>query len=222
MVDKEDDYTKIDIARTLWRIDSNQFALAAPLAQSLVAAKLENACHTGNFGNDVTSALDLLGEMGTNARSVSPRLREGLRANDALLRFSVAWASCRIAPEEKQLAMQTLQDLVRPGKARARGSNDSFVRAREREAHGQREYFAGLAAAGALWQLQPDRRPELQRLILLLLEEWEQWAAYEFPSDEQVLIPPLNEILKDPAAPAAHPLAGSVLAEISGSAGERW
>jgi HEAT repeat protein len=221
LIKRADTSTRLDIARALWRIESNRVTNALPVARSVVNRMLRDGVDSMTLSDSHRSALLLLGEMGAAARPAVPALLECLQSPAPLVRFSAAWAICQAAPDEKDLAVQTLEKLAaaKATAAPAETLSQALNEFREYKAR----YPAQLAAAGACWRLQPDRRSEWRLAIVELLKEWTGWLDVSGSVAEQkVLIPVLEDILADSSAREIHPLAQTVLWRIRGPAGEWW
>jgi hypothetical protein len=221
---KRADVSRLDIAGALWRIDPNRVTNALPVARSVVNRMLREGVDSMTLSDSHRSALLLLAELGPAARPAVPALLECLQSPAPLVRFSAAWAICQAAPDEKGLAVQSLEKLaaVKTTTAPATPAN-SLSQALTEFREFKARYPAQLAAAGACWRLEPDRRSEWRLAIVELLKEWTGWVDISGSVAEQkVLIPVLEEILADSTAPEIHPLAQSVLCRIRGPAGEWW
>jgi hypothetical protein len=206
----EDDYTKADIARTAWRLDPASIDTTLPWLRSHVTEQLKASESGEGVGYALLSALDLLGEMGPAALPALPDILLGLSSREPSIAFSSAWAACRIAPDEHAEALNVLRRIDQ--------TPDPKVSRNEKAV-----YFARIGAAGALWQVEPDRRAEIQQRITELLKDWSYQGSYEsIPATDETLIPALRAILDDPAEREIHPMANDALVAVSGERAERW
>lgn len=201
MIFKEDSsYTKADIARSLWRIDTNSLQTVLAVSSSIIEQEWLKAANTDSYSYALPSAIDLLGEIGPPANSMLSHIQPIIESKAPMLRFTAAWALWRIAPAERDGAIAVLKVVTESD-----------------------EYTARIAALGALWQTQLESRATLQQSIAGLLYEWAHHQALgTLPPEERVLLPVLSEILKDQQFHAVHPIAEDVQLELLGTDFERW
>ena len=135
-----------------------------------------------------TAPIDLLGEVGPPAHSVVPIL---LRAVDApaedAIAFNAAWAVWRIDPAQKAKVAAVFERL---------------------RSHEGRYPYVDLPAdaAGALWQIEPERRDELRPAVIAMLNNWKEarrahWTARYGPTATGV-----NGYCGQPPIPRATPV----------------
>ena len=220
MIQNETDYTKADIARTLWQIDPSYAEVSRVLATSILAGELKKASQSFV----VASTLELLGEMGTNSQSSLPVVLEGLKSDAPMVRLAAAWTASRIDREQTPLAMQVFSNLlVFDHYAGPNFGPSEIGKALAELKREESSYPARLAAAGALWQLSPSSRMVLKNLVAGLLRDWRRHMnSSDRIRDEKVLIPILQDILNDSAFSEIHPTAEFVLLEITGTHGMYW
>lgn len=126
-------------------------------------------------------AILLLGEIGPAAKSTVPLLLQKLNApfNDQT-EFNLAWAVWRIDPAQKERVVAV------------------FEKFRTREGRYPCTELP-VDAAGALWQIEPERREELKPAVIAMLKEWKETpAARAGWAEMKPLRPALENILADP------------------------
>lgn len=219
-------YTRSDIARTLWRIQPEEPELPLRIAEQLVNEGLNEISRSERIPSALSSALFLLGEMGTNAASALPVVMRAQRVEEPIIQFNAAWAACQMDRATSGAAKNMLKRIANV-ESYPLDPNLQFggpVGKILAEPKRQREsYHVRLAALGALWWLDTGSKTELRDELASLLKEWTHWTSLKSPIPElQVLGPVLRAIIADSSMAEVHPFADKALDEITGSAGERW
>lgn len=223
-LDKEDsNYIKADIARALWRIDPDQSGVALTAAQSIVEHELRAADAEERISYGLMSALDLLGELGTNAAVAMPVVAKALRFNDSHVQLCAAWAAGQIEPTQTRSSTNVLWRLVDvenyPSEDFGNGPFSGLASLkRDRES-----YHIRVAAAGMLWQMDPKAKSRLKPVVKQLLKEWNQWTSMKSIIPEDVaVVPALEEVKKDGECRELHSIAEEVLEDVNSAKAERW
>ena len=180
------DYERLDAVCALWRIDP-QFA------QNAINIAVEEL----RFWK--LNAIALLGEIGPPAKSRLPLLLEKLNSppnNDQIL-FNLAWAVWRIDPAQKQRILPVFE--------RFRTSEGRYPCVE-----------LPVAAAGALWHVEPERREELRPAVIAMLKEWQKVPSSRIGwAEMKPLQPALEGIRDDPKLGELHPWAVLALRQVN-------
>lgn len=216
-----EDYTKADVARALWQIDPAQLKEILPLAESLVTSNLEIAVQGEGTPYALMSALDLLGEIGTNAIAALPTVLEASGFDDPLVQLSASWAAWRIDASQRHMTTNALWKLVG---AENYPLEDFKMFTGLAESKREREsYHLRIAAVAMLWQIGPESRAMLQPIMRHLLKQWNHWTSMKsiIPQD-QALAPVLRELLSDDSCRDIHSLVEAVFDKVTSADAERW
>jgi hypothetical protein len=184
---------QVDAARALWRVDPRYAELAINVALGRIQQQNMIFWNAG--------AIALLGEIGPPAKRAVPLLLKGLASPpDQAIAFNIAWALWRIDPDQRATIIPVLEDL--------RHQPGSY-------------YYPDmpLDAVGALWQIQPERRPELRPAVVAALRNGELKAAW---AEMKTLQPAVNDILDDPNYADLRPAAVQAIRQFNRRGSERW
>lgn len=221
---KEDsNYTRADFARALWRIDHGQIETSLAMARSIVEEELRAAISGDRISYGLMSALDLLGELGTNATPAMPVLMKALQFDDSHVQLCAAWAAWQIDGAQRTAATNVLWKLLGvenfPMEDFGQGPFSGLASLkRDRES-----YRIRVAAAGMLWQIEPESRNALGPNLKQLLREWNLWTNMKSVIPEEVaLAPALEEFMKDETYRDLHPVAEAAFDDVTGAKAERW
>ncbi len=222
MFDSRHEY-RIDVARALWRIDPSQ---AARLVPELVV-ELEGELSPGKDGsitNEFLSAVELLGQIGSEAQAAVPVLKENLWG---WRRFDVAWALWRIDPGQLDMVMPVFADCLY---CFAPPEGDRITRLGEEpwnkypnERSFKFPFTTRVAAFGALWQIHPDRRGAMAPLLIALLREWgQQKVLKRLEAETRSAIPALEDLIGSEPQRDIGLLAREALRKIKTTDPGRW
>ena len=222
MFDLRHEY-RIDVARALWRIDPSQ---AARLVPELVV-ELEGELSPGKDGsitNEFLSAVELLGQIGSEAQAAVPVLKENLWG---WRRFDVAWALWRIDPGQLDMVMPVFADCLY---CFAPPEGDRITRLSEEpwnkypnERSFKFPFTTRVAAFGALWQIHPDRRGAMAPLLIALLREWgQQKVLKRLEAETRSAIPALEDLIGSEPQRDIGLLAREALRKIKTTDPGRW
>lgn len=226
MFDSGHEY-RMDVARALWKIDPAQSPRIVPALIAELESQRNPSGPNKSMNNNFFSAMELLGEIGPDARAAIPILRINLHGT---AKFDAAWALWRIDDgllEAMTPVMASFMEtsvtqpnrLVRLalGSKLARldfGSNDTSFDC---------SVSSRLAALGALWQMHPGKRDALSPLLVALLREWEREKVLnELSPDTRTLIPALEELSGKSNQPDLLILAKEALQKIKTTDPGRW
>jgi len=214
---------RADIARALWRIDSNQIELVSAAVRQCLNERSE-VQRNGGVTYDFLSALDLIGEMGPRATRFDADVRRNLDSQDLNIQFNAAWALLRISPDRATPARATLRRLTGLDEYPLEHIGSDEWGKGLSELKRQRESFhLRMAAAGALWQSSEDLKTPLTALISDLVRDWDYFTSMKHPVPEtRAAVPALVAIVQDPSRARVHSAAREALRAINGSDGERW
>lgn len=215
---------RTDIARALWRVDSTQIDLVSAAIRESLEEGASQLRRDGRIGYDYLSALDLIGEMGSQAATFIPELRSNLSSRDPNIQFNAAWALLRVAPDQAGAAERTLRQLtgIEEYPLEHIGS-DEWGKGLSELKRKRESFHLRIAAAGALWQTSGDLKAPLTALISDLLRDWDYFTAMKSVIPEtRAAAPALAAIAEDPAHAEVRAAAREALRAICGSAGERW
>ncbi len=222
LLEKEDErYTKADIARSLWRIDPGQLQPTLATAQSIVEKELLAASSEGRISFGLMSALDLLGELGTNALRALPMILESTRFDDPHVQLCAAWAAWQVEPAQTSLATNVLWKLAGIENYSLEDFKTfTFLAEAKRE---RESYHIRIAALAMLWQIEPESRTKVKPVMEQLLKRWTYWTGMKriIPED-QVLAPVLKALLSDDSRGEIHALVQEVLDQVTSADAERW
>jgi hypothetical protein len=216
----------IDAARALWKIDPAQGTQLVPKLVALIEEQRNENEPNNYMDYDFFSTVELLGEIGPEARAAIPILRVNLKGG---AKAHAAWALWRIDPSLSEwltpIIAEELNRSHQPDRIdrMAQGSGLArFVLDSQRETFDLRFGFR-LAATGALWQMHPDKRSELNPLIVVSLREWnaEEWPR-ELPPEARAAVPALETIEKISADPEIRSRAQAALRRIAAADYGHW
>jgi HEAT repeat protein len=220
---EDSNYTKADIARALWRIDRDQSGATLTAAQSIVEDELRAAATEESISYGLMSALDLLGELGTNAATAMPVVMKAVQFDDPHVQLCAAWAAFQIDAGQRAVTTNVLWRLIGvenfPLEDFGKGPFAGLASLkRDRES-----YHIRVAAVGMLWQIAPEARGVLKTIVKQSLREWRLWTSMNSIIPEDAAIAPvLEELLKDEQCRDLHPVAEEVLDHVTGTEAERW
>jgi hypothetical protein len=226
MFDSGHEY-RMDIARALWKIDPAQ----SPRIVPVLIAKLESQWNPGGpnkqMNNDFFSAIELLGEIGPDAKAAIPILRMNLKG---AAKFEAAWALWRIdtgllVAMTPILASFMEISVTQPNRLDrlAQGSGLSRLDLHSGDTTFNSSVSSRMAALGALWQMHPGKREALSPLLVALLREWEQQKVLnELSPDTRTAIPALEDLSEKSNPPDLRILAKEALQKIKTTDPGRW
>jgi HEAT repeat protein len=208
----------IDIGRALWKIDPAQSAEVVPALIAEVERQRNSNAANHAMDTDFYSAIELLGAIGPEARAAIPILQANLRGG-ALMH--AAWALWRIDPAFSEavtpVLLRFLHEKTRPDRLDRMAQGFKFARHfldAQEEMH-VRPFGPLLAAAGALWQMHPEKREAMRPLIAALLREWEsEKVLNDLSPDTTAAIPALEDMEKGSERPETRLLARAALRKI--------
>jgi HEAT repeat protein len=217
---------QIDMARALWKIDPTQGPLIVPVLIAALDSQRNSDRPNHQMTYDFFSAIDLLGEIGPEARAAIPVLKTNLQG-DAWMQ--AAWALWHIDPMFKEVATPMLLRFLDEKESADRLDRMAQGTQFARSALAPRKNIFGrpfgprLAAAGMLWQMHPDKQEALRPFIAALLHEWQKNRVLkELTPDTRAAIPALTEIEKDPAYPDPRLIAKAALRKIATTDYGEW
>ena len=188
---------RIDIARALWKIDPGQGTKLIPEMIREVESQRNATGPNQGMWNDFFSAVELLGEMGPVAKVAIPALRMQLQGG---ARFQAAWSLWRIEPTSADLVTPILAEFLEHPAAYDNRLDRLAVRSRWKALAVKVPFDRRAAAAGALWQIHPEKRAELAPVLNTLLREWAKGKVLNtWTADTRALIPALEDLLQKSA-----------------------
>ena len=218
---------QIDTGRALWKIDpARSFDVVTATVAFIRSQRNPNGPNKGMY-NDFFSAIELLGEIGPDAKAALPLLRANLQGGAA---FHSAWALWRIDPSQSDLVTPMLTRFLDEETPRddrltrlARGSRFARFAMRAKDSRFAHSFPLRMAAAGALWQIHPGKREALRPVTVALLREWEtQKVLKKLDPETRSAIPALTDLLKNSAQPEMQLLTREALREINTTDPGRW
>lgn len=210
---------RMDAARALWKIDPAQSLRIVPV----LIAGLESQRSPGKpnkpMDNSFFSAMELLGEIGPDARAAIPILRTNLRG---AAKFDAAWALWKIDAgllEEMTTILASFMEtsVTQPNRLDrlAQGSKLARLDLTSRDSSFDYSISTRMAALGALWQMHPEKREALSPLLVALFGEWEREKDLnELSSDTRTAIPALENLSGESNPPDLRILAREALQKI--------
>lgn len=214
---------RVDIARALWRINTNQVGLVyAALRESL--SEGDRSQNEGGVTYNFLSALDLIGETGPPAVEFLPDLHRYLESQNLRIQFNAAWALLRVSPNAAGAAQLTLRRLTGlEGYPREHVGTEEWGKALSELKQKRESFHLRIAAAGALWQTSEDLRAPLADLVSDLLRNWDYFTSMkQVIAEERAAVPVMAAIAADSSQTTVHGAAREALRTINGSDGERW
>ncbi len=219
--EEESNYTRADVARALWRIDRDLSRASLLAALEIVEDELRAAASEEGISHGLTSALGLLGELGTNALLALPVVTKAIQLNEPHVQLCAAWAAWQIDPSQTHMTTEVLQrlaDVKNYALENFRSLNFLAESKRERES-----YHIRIAAVAMLWQIEPESKIVLRPIMMHLLTQWHHWTSMKsIIPENQTMQPVLQELLSDAACTDMHPLLEEVLEQVMGADAERW
>jgi hypothetical protein len=214
---------RADIARALWRIDTNQFGLVSDALRKSLGEE-DRSQNEARITYDFLSALDLIGEMGSAAAEFLPDLHRHLQSQDLSVQFNAAWALLRVSPRVTGPAQLTLRRLTGLEKyPQEHIGADEWGKLLSDLKRKRESFHLRIAAAGALWQTSEHLQAPLTVFIADLLRDWDYFTSMKHVIPEvKAAVPALVAIAKDSAHAKVHGAAREALRTINGSDGERW
>jgi hypothetical protein len=186
---------KIDVARALWKIDSAQATKLIPEIIWEIERQRNASGPNQQMGSEFFSSIELLGEIGPEAKSAIPALRMQLQGG---ARFHAAWSLWRIDPTFTDVVTPVLAGFLDQPATRDNRLDRLAVRQRWRVRAHTVPFDRKAAAVGALWQIHPDKRRELEPVLRSLLLDWEKEKILnEWTAETRALIPALEDLLKN-------------------------
>jgi len=216
--------SQMDIARSLWRIDRGQLDLVLPAISKSLDDGDKELQQEHRLTYNHLSALDLLGEIGIDAVSFVPRLRQYLNADDSDVQFNAAWSLWRVSPADGPAAQATLRNLIGLENYPLETiGQDDWGRALSDLKRNRESFHPRIAALGALWQMDEKDRPMLAAALADLLRDWDYFSSMKGLSPEDaVAVPAITAIESDPAHVKVRENARVAIRAIMGKSGERW
>jgi hypothetical protein len=216
--------SQMDIARALWRVDYRQIDLVLPAISKSLDDGDGLLQREHKLAYNFLNALDLIGEIGANAASFAPRLRQYIKSDNADVQFNAAWSLWRVSPSDAPATQATLRNLIGlENYPLERIGQDDWGRALSVLKRKRESFHSRIAALGALWQLEEKARPMLAAALADLLRDWDYFTSMKGLSpDVAPAVPALLAIESDPAHVKVHVTARAARRAILGNAGERW
>ena len=181
---------RFDLARAIFRIDPSQAQKLIPELIHQLENQRSPEGKNREFTNHDYSAIDLLGEMGPEAAAALPILKANLKGS---ARLEAAWALWRIDPGMKDTVTPIFTRVLTSSEPK----EDRFHQQSKNSSGFDHSFTSRLEAFGALWQMHPDRRAEMNPLLVALLHEWETSKVLKSLSSEtRTAIPALESFIK--------------------------
>lgn len=218
---------RMDVARALWKIDPSQCARIVPALIAELESQRNSSGPNKPMDNNFFSAMELLGEIGSEAKAAIPILRINLQG---AAKFDAAWALWRIDAGLLESMTPVMTSFMKTSVTRpnrlvrlAQGSRLARLDFVSNDTSFDYSVSSRLAALGALWQMHPEKREALSPLLVSLLHEWEQQKILnELPPDTRKVIPALEDLLEKSNPPDLRILAMEALRKIKMTDPGRW
>jgi hypothetical protein len=221
LLEKGENY-RVDAARALWKIDPRRSAEIVPKVVAILEEQRSGQGSNEPMDSDFFSAMELMGEMGPEARAAVPVLRRNLKGG---AKARAAWALWRIQPDLREEMAPIIAEPLNPAETKPDRLDRLTVHPVRSPHHIRPRLYApaDLALAGALWQMYPEKKEELRPFIVNLLYQWEEnRTGRDIEPEAVAAMPALEDLAKNSTEPLDRRLTQDALRKIRASDFGNW